>query len=86
MSDIDDKTLDMFGNEQFDWRKEWQAMPLFEQEDLKPVHQILFSFRTAEDMLEFSKLIGYDVKFSTKSVVYPVVRNLDKKVWVDDES
>lgn len=83
MSD-DDKTIDMFGDESFDWRKEWQGMPDFVQEDLKAIHQVLVSFVTVEDMNAFSELIGKRITFTTKSVLFPVKTNLEKKVWIDE--
>jgi hypothetical protein len=37
-------------------------------------------------MNEFSELIGKRIHFTTKSVMYPVKVNVDKKVWIDDET
>lgn len=81
----DDKTLDLFGDAPFDWRKEWQDMPEFEQNNLKTIHSIVVNFITVEDMNEFSELIGKRIHFTTKSVMFPVKVNNDKKVWVNDD-
>ena len=81
----DDKTLDLFGDAAFDWRKEWQDMPEFEQNNLKTIHSIVVNFITVEDMNEFSELIGKRIHFTTKSVMFPVKVNNDKKVWVNDD-
>lgn len=82
----DDKTIDMFGDQSFDWRKEWQGMPDFEQDDLKAIHQVLVSFVTVEDMNAFSELIGKRIAFTTKSVLFPVKTNVEKKVWIDEQA
>lgn len=80
------KMKDLFGDEEFDWKREWQGMPEFEQTNLKTIHSIVVNFITVEDMNEFSELIGKRIHFTTKSVMFPVKINNDKKVWIDDET
>ena len=76
---------DLFGDEEFNWQKEWQNMPEFEQKNLKTTHSIVVNFITTEDMNQFSELIGKPIYFTTKSIMFPVKINTDKKVWVDNE-
>jgi hypothetical protein len=76
---------DLFGDEEFDWRKEWQGMPEFEQSNLKTIHSVVVNFITIEDMNAFSELIGRPIYFTTKSVMFPFKVNNEKKVWIDDE-
>ena len=73
---------DLFG-ENFDWQKEWQGMPEFVQENLQEIHSITVHFVTIEDMNKFSELVGKNITFTTKSMLYPVTKT-EKKVWVDE--
>lgn len=75
---------DLFGDEAFDWKKEWQDMPEFIQENLRSIHQVTINFLTVEDMNEFSELIGRRITFTTKSVLYPVQEKSEKRVYVDE--
>lgn len=74
---------DLFGDEEFNWEKEWQGMPEFIQDDLTEIHSITVHFLTIEDMLKFSELIGKNITFTTKSVLFPVTQT-EKKVWIDE--
>ena len=74
---------DLFGDENFDWQKEWQGMPEFVQENLQKIHSITVHFVTIEDMNKFSELVGKNITFTTKSMLYPVTKT-EKKVWVDE--
>jgi hypothetical protein len=74
---------DLFGDENFDWQKEWQGMPEFVQENLQEIHSITVHFVTIEDMNKFSELVGKNITFTTKSMLYPVTKT-EKKVWVDE--
>lgn len=76
-------TEDLFGDENFDWQKEWQGMPEFVQENLQEIHSITVHFVTVEDMNKFSELVGKNITFTTKSMLYPVTKT-EKKVWVDE--
>tara|TARA_R110000868_G_scaffold274911_1_gene534614 strand:+ start:1584 stop:1853 length:270 start_codon:yes stop_codon:yes gene_type:complete len=75
---------DLFGEEKFDWEKEWNGMPEFVQDDLQLIHHVMVGFETVEDMKNFSQLVGRNIKFTTKSIVYPLKTNVEKKVWVDE--
>jgi hypothetical protein len=75
---------DLFGDEAFDWKKEWQDMPEFIQDNLKAIHQVTINFLTVEDMNEFSELIGRRITFSTKGIVFPVVEKTETLVYVDE--
>lgn len=74
---------DLFGDEEFNWEKEWVGMPEFIQDDLTEIHSIIVHFLTTEDMIKFSELIGRNITFTTKSVLFPVTQT-EKKVWVDE--
>jgi hypothetical protein len=74
---------DLFGDEEFDWKKEWVGMPEFVQDDLTEIHSITVHFLTTEDMIKFSELIGKNITFTTKSVLFPVTKT-EKKVWIDE--
>jgi len=74
---------DLFGDENYDWQKEWQGMPEFVQENLQEIHSITIHFVTIEDMNKFSELVGKNITFTTKSMLYPVTKT-EKKVWVDE--
>jgi hypothetical protein len=74
---------DLFGDENYDWQKEWQGMPEFVQENLQEIHSITVHFVTIEDMNKFSELVSKNITFTTKSMLYPVTKT-EKKVWVDE--
>jgi hypothetical protein len=73
----------LFGDDNFDWQKEWQGMPEFVQENLQEIHSITVHFVTVEDMKQFSELVGKNITFTTKSMLYPVTKT-EKMVWVDE--
>jgi hypothetical protein len=74
---------DLFGDEEFDWQKEWQGMPEFVQDDMKSISSVVVNFLTVEDMNAFSELIGKRITFTTKSVLFPV-QQTTKKIYVDE--
>ena len=53
------------------WKKEWQDMPEFIQDDLTPVKSILVHFETLDDMEKFSQVIGQKVFSTTRSIWFP---------------
>jgi hypothetical protein len=73
----------LFGDDNFDWQKEWQGMPEFVQENLQEIHSITVHFVTVEDMKKFSEMVGKNITFTTKSMLYPVTKT-EKMVWVDE--
>ena len=62
--------FDILGVEE-DWKKEWQDMPEFIQEDLTPYQQIIVSFETDKDVKDFAKLINQKLTYKTKSIWFP---------------
>jgi len=76
---------DLFGDEEFDWKKEWQDMPDFFQENKKTVASVVVNFLTVDDMNKFSDLVGRRITFTTKSIMFPVVKNDTKRVYVDED-
>ena len=68
------------------WRKEWQGMPEFVQEDQSPFKSILIHFETREDMDVFSKLVDQKLTLKTKSIWYPKMEyeKILNKRYVDE--
>jgi hypothetical protein len=62
---------DLFGYEEFDWRKEWHGMPEFFQEDLTPFRVINIRFRNEEDVQEFAKLVEQVITPRQKALWFP---------------
>ena len=62
---------DLFGYEGFDWRKEWQGMPEFFQEDLTPFRVLNLRFRSEEDVQEFAKLVEQVITPRQKALWFP---------------
>jgi hypothetical protein len=62
---------DLFGYEEFDWRKEWQGMPEFFQEDLTPYRVLNLRFRNEEDVQEFAKLVEQVITPKQKALWFP---------------
>ena len=62
---------DLFGYEKFDWRKEWQGMPEFFQEDLMPFRVINLRFRNEEDVQEFARLVEQVITPKQKALWFP---------------
>ena len=62
---------DLFGYEEFDWRKEWQGMPEFFQEDLTPFRVINIRFRSEEYVQEFAKLVEQVITPRQKALWFP---------------
>jgi hypothetical protein len=62
---------DLFGYEEFDWRKEWEGMPEFFQEDLTPYRVLNLRFRNEEDVQEFAKLVEQVITPKQKALWFP---------------
>ena len=62
---------DLFGYEEFDWRKEWRGMPEFFQEDLTPYRVLNLRFRNEEDVQEFAKLVEQVITPKQKALWFP---------------
>lgn len=55
----------------YNWEKDWQDMPEFSQEDITPIHQIIVSFETYEDVKTFGELLNQKITYKTKSIWFP---------------
>jgi|TARA_R110000822_G_scaffold113773_1_gene245053 hypothetical protein len=75
---------DLFGDEEFDWKKEWQDMPEFIQNDTKPVFSLTVNFLSIEDMNNFSEIIGKRISFTTKSVIFTNQDDKTRGIYVDE--
>jgi hypothetical protein len=77
---------DLFGFEEFDWRKEWQGMPKFFQEDLMPYRVLNLRFRCEEDVQEFAKLMEQVITPKQKALWFPYAepRRASHLRWVDE--
>jgi hypothetical protein len=75
---------DLFGFEEFDWRKEWQDMPEFIQNDMKPIFSLTVNFLSVEDMVTFSEIVKKNITFNTKSVLFSSNEKREKGVYVDE--
>ena len=83
------ETETLFGDlDQFDgWRKEWQDMPEFNMEDLKPIQTVYVHFETIQDRDDFAELIGQNIYTTTKSIWHPkleITRFMNKR-YIDEE-
>lgn len=81
-------SFDLFG-ELIDeaWKKEWQGMPEFVQEDLEPKYQIIVSFEDLPALLAFGELLDKKFTENTRSIWFPeaeIGRYADKRYF--DES
>ena len=75
---------DLFGFEEFDWRKEWQDMPEFVQLDMKPIFSVTVNFLSVEDINTFSEIVGKRISFNTKSVLFKNADKRERGVYVDE--
>ena len=81
------KQLNLFNLDEIEeWRKEWQDMPEFIQEDLQPFRTITVHFETMEDLEKFSKLTNQKITHLTKSIWFPemTLEKLKNKRYVDE--
>ena len=54
-----------------DWRRVWQGMPEFIQQDLMPIKTIYVHFETRADIEAFAALVAQPIGMNTKSIWYP---------------
>lgn len=76
----------LFEEEDF-WEREWKDMPSFSMKPEVPLHTIKLHFKTEEDMVDFSKLIGQEVKKSKENYWFPKLNRSavsDKKYYTDE--
>lgn len=72
--------------DQDEWKKEWQGMPEFVQEDLSPYKTLQVHFASHEDMEKFSELIGQSLTIKTRSIWFPkakIIKVCDKR-YIDE--
>lgn len=69
----DSKQGSLFGDldEFYPWKKEWQGMPEFIQEDLAPKYSVIVHFESMKDMQSFAKLVEQNISGKTQSLWYP---------------
>lgn len=63
----------LFGSEDAFHRHyvEWEGMPAYDGDDKTATLQILVSFRTPEDRIEFARLIGQPITAFTRALWFP---------------
>src|SRR3989304_5294365 len=69
----DDLFEDFRGN---DWKKEWQDMPEFVQEDLMPWRTVYVHFENQEDLDEFAKITNHKFTNETKYIWFPIIERM----------
>lgn len=57
--------------QQIDYKKEWEGMPEFQQEDKTAIKSIVVHFGTQRDIDAFSQLTGQKITEKTKFIWYP---------------
>ena len=69
LTEEDKKLLEV--EEEAEWKKLWQGMPEYKQEDNPTYKTIYVHFRNKEDYEEFAKLIDQNLSDKTKSIWHP---------------
>jgi len=80
--------MDLFNQEDHDWKKHWKGTLSFYQENKKAVQKIVVSFECDEDVQKFAELTGYKLTKKTKSIWFPF-RQKDKPkewAWMDNNT
>ena len=68
------------------WKKEWQGMPEFIQEDINPIRSITIHFLTSENVESFAKLIDQKITKDTKYLYFPKEKRISRnKIYVDEK-
>ena len=78
--------FDLFGELLEDaWKKEWQDMPEFIQEEMVPYRELTLRFESQEDVDNFSKLVDQTINPTTTFIWYPniTIERYSNKRWVD---
>jgi hypothetical protein len=64
----------------------WTDMPVFDQQDLMPIKQVIVSMMTEEDVIAFAELIGQRLTLRGKSSVwFPASSYIPSFEHEDDE-
>lgn len=54
-----------------DINKEWENMPEFDNENIKPYRRVIISFENEENVKKFAKATGLNITDKTKSTYFP---------------
>ena len=54
-----------------EWKRHWQGMPEFNQQDKSPAESILVHFKNKEDREAFSKIVGQKITKKTQGIWHP---------------
>jgi hypothetical protein len=57
------------------WQEEWQDMPEFVMEDLRPYRVINVRFRNDEDVKAFAKLLGQHISPKQRALWFPAMEH-----------
>jgi hypothetical protein len=70
-----------------EWKNHWRQMPEFEQEANPCFKVINVRFKTEDDYIQFTKMIGQDLSADAKSIWHPKLDREDNASlrWVDDD-
>lgn len=68
------------------WRKEWQGMPEFENEDNRPFQKIILNFKTKADVDAFFQLIGKKPSYECDNLWFPIKGNIRNTEEYRDET
>ena len=76
----------LFPNYENEWQKEWKDMPEFIQEDLTSHRKIIVHFRSNEDVIKFSELLGQKITQKQPSLWFPEMppRRYADKIYKDE--
>jgi hypothetical protein len=67
------------------WEEHWQGMPEYINNDSSPYKSIVVHFKSKKEMDEFSKIIGYKIKLSTKYIWFPICRLIKQRgIYIDE--
>lgn len=74
-------------DDDIEWKKEWQDMPEFIQEDLTSHRKIVVHFRNDEDVKKFAELLGQKITQKQPSLWFPEMppRRYSHLKYVKDE-
>ena len=68
-----------------DWKKEWHGMPEYINGDKTPYRTLPLHFKSREDVIKFSELIGQRITEDTRYVWYPKPElSRTDRVYIDE--
>lgn len=84
LTEEDKKLLEV--DEEIEWKKFWQGMPEYKQEDNPTYKTIYVHFRNKEDYEEFAKLIDQNLSEKTKSIWHPKLDRTENALmrWIEE--